>query len=154
MRPSAFAVLAIAIGLPCSAQAQSSCTQPKEACAFFDTFLTALNQRDWPTFRGTLGDSISIFLEDPAPGQRVDGRVAAEGLFSQIFPPPGVIPASLPAPIVPVHLRVQSFGDLAIITFEIHRPSVVSRRTLVAQRGAHGWQVVHIHGSARPLSGG
>ncbi len=154
MRLSTFAVLAMAIGLPCTALAQSSCTQPKEACTFFNTFLTALNQRDWPTFRGTLADSISIFLEDPAPGQRFDGRLAAESLFVRIFPPPGVAPASLPAPIVPQHLRIQSSGDLAIITFEISRPNVLSRRTLIAQRGAHGWQMVHIHGSARPLSSG
>ena len=153
-RTSAFVVLALAIGLPRTAPAQSSCIQPAAACAFFNTFLTALNQRDWPAFRETLDDSISIFLEDPAPGQRFDGRMPAESHFARIFPPPGTSTTSLPPPIVPTHLRIQSFGDLAIITFEILRPQILARRTLVARRGSHGWRMVHIHGSARPLPGG
>ena len=63
-------LLALAVGLPRTASAQSSCVQPAEACAFFTTFLTALNKRDWPAYRATLDDSISIFLEDPAPVHR------------------------------------------------------------------------------------
>ena len=153
VRTSAFVVLVLAIALPCTAPAQSSCIQPAETCAFFNTFLTALNKRDWPAFRATLDDSISIFLEDPAPGQRFDGRTPAESLFANIFPAPGTSPQSLPPAIVPTHLRIQSFGDVAIITFEILRPQILARRTLVVHRGAHGWHMVHIHGSARPLLG-
>jgi ketosteroid isomerase-like protein len=144
-------LLALAVGLPRTASAQSSCGQPAEACAFFTTFLTALNKRDWLAYRATLDDSISIFLEDPAPAQRLDGRTAAESLFIQIFPPSGTPASSLPAPIMPAHLRVQSFGDVAVVSFEIVRPRSISRRTLIARRGANGWRMVHIHGSARQL---
>ena len=153
VRISVLLSLALTIVLPRTAPAQSSCIEPAAACAFFNTFLTALNKRDWPAFRETLDDSISIFLEDPAPGQRFDGRMPAESLFSRIFPPPGTSPVTLPPPIVPTHLRVQSFGDLAIITFEIVRPQSLARRTLIAHRGSNGWHMVHIHGSERPLSG-
>ena len=153
VRISAFVVLALAMGLSHAAPAQSSCIQPAEACAFFNTFLTALNKRDWPAFRATLDDSISVFLEDPAPGKRFDGRMPAESLFASIFPAPGTSPQSLPPAIVPTHLRIQSFGDVAIITFEILRPQTLARRTLVVHRGAHGWHMVHIHGSGRPLLG-
>ena len=146
-------LLALAVGLPRTASAQSSCVQPAEACAFFTTFLTALNKRDWPAYRATLDDSISIFLEDPAPAQRFDGRPAAESLFIQICPPAGTPASSLPAPIIPVHFRVQSFGDVAIFTFEIVRPQSLARRTLMARRGVNGWHMVHIHGSARSLPG-
>jgi hypothetical protein len=146
-------LLALAVGLPRTGSAQSSCVQPAEACAFFNAFLTALNKRDWLTYRATLDDSISIFLEDPAPAQRFDGRIAAESLFIQIFPPPGTPVSSLPASIVPEHLRIQSLGDVTIITFEIVRPQSLSRRTLIAHRGTNGWRMVHIHGSARQLPG-
>lgn len=150
-RALAIVGFAIMVGLPSLARAQSTCVQPADVCAFFNSFLTALNKRDWPAYRVTLADSISVFLEDPAPAQRFDGRAAAESLFIQIFPPPGTPSASLPAPIVPRHLRIQSFGDVAIISFEIVRPQAVARRTLIARRGADGWQMVHIHGSARTL---
>jgi ketosteroid isomerase-like protein len=150
-RACAVVFLAFAAALPSSASAQSSCVQPAEACAFFSRFLTALNKRDWPAYRATLDDSISVFLEDPAPAQRFDGRPAAESLFIQIFPPAGTPASALLPPIVPVHLRIQSFGDVSVISFEIVRPQSVSRRTLIAHRGANGWRMVHIHGSARPL---
>jgi hypothetical protein len=152
-RACAVVLLVLSVALPDTASAQSLCVKPAEACAFFTTFLSALNKRDWPAYRATLDDSISVFLEDPAPAQRFDGRMSAESLFIQLFPPAETPACSLPAPIVPAHLRVQSFGDVAVISFEIVRPQSVSRRTLVAHRGANGWRMVHIHGSARPLPG-
>lgn len=132
-----------------AAVAQSACRVPEEACVFVDSFFTALNQRDWPAFRLTLDDSISIFLEEPAPPERFDGRAPAERLFARIFPAPGGPRAPLPPPIVPLHLRAQDFGAVVLISFEIARPKAIARRTLVLHRTADGWRIVHIHGSAR-----
>ncbi len=148
------AVLALGTSFPEVAGAQSSCSKPAEACAFFDAFLTALNHRDWPAFRQSLDDSISIFLEDPAPPQRFDGRLAAESFFARIFPPQGVRPSSLPPAYVPEHLRAQDLGSVVILTYEITQPQAVARRTVVLARGPTGWHVVHIHGSALPATGG
>lgn len=145
----------IVAGLACSlwarsaAVAQTACRVPVEACVFVDSFFTALNQRDWSAFRLTLDDSISIFLEEPAPPERFDGRAPAESLFARIFPPATGPRPPLPPPIVPLHLRVQDFGDVMLVSFEIARTKATARRTLVLHRTASGWRIVHIHGSAR-----
>ncbi len=154
MRSLLLAVLALGTGFPKVAEAQASCSRPAEACAFFNTFLTALNHRDWPAFRQTLDDSISIFLEEPAPPQRFDERFAAESLFARIFPQPGVPQSPLPQALVPEHLPAQDFGSVVIVTFELSRPQARARRTVVLTRGQTGWHIVHIHGSALPTTGG
>lgn len=150
MRRHVLVVLALAMTIPVFARAQASCSKPVDACAFVDTFLSALNRQDWPAFRRTLDDSISVFLENPAPVQRLDGRPAAESLFVNIFTPPADRSSPLPPAFVPEHLRAQDFGSVVVVTFELRRPQALSRRTLVLSRGPTGWHVVHIHGSARP----
>jgi hypothetical protein len=143
------AALASLLWAGSAAVAQSACRVPAEACVFVDGFLTALNQRDWAAFRLALDASISVFLEEPAPPERFDGRAPAERLFARIFPPPEGPRPPLPPPIVPLHLRARDFGDIVIVSFEIARPNTTARRTLVLHRTAAGWRIVHIHGSAR-----
>ncbi len=154
MRASFLAALALGTIAPGIAEAQASCSKPAEACEFFDRFFTALNHRDWAAFRQSLDDSISIFLEEPAPAQRFDGRAAAESLFARIFPPQGVQQSPLPPALVPEQLRAQDFGPVVVVTFELSRPQARARRTLVLTRGPTGWHIVHIHGSARPTDDG
>lgn len=56
--------------------------------------------------------------------------------------------------VVPKRPVVQLFGDTAILTFELGdmpvdpaAPGRLSRRTVVMQRTAEGWKIVHLHGS-------
>lgn len=134
---------------PAAAQAPA-CVEPRTACTFFNQYLAAFNARDWEAFRATFDDSITVMFDRPAPPQRVDGRQAVEAMFRRVFPPPGVSPTPLPPPIVPVHLRAQDYGDVVVISFEIAGRNEVSRRSVVLHRDAHGWKVVHIHGSSGP----
>lgn len=52
--------------------------------------------------------------------------------------------------IMPEDLRVQQHGDVAIVVFNVHNPSAVSRRTFVRRRDARGWRIVHMHASNTP----
>ena len=131
-----------------SAQAPTGCAIPRDACAFFDTFVSAFNQRDWSAFQATLAPEISVIFDRPGPPARQDGRAAVEAVFRQIFPE-GATPAALPpSQIRPLNLRTQDMGDVVLVAFELAAPGAVGRRTLVLQRTAVGWRVVHIHGSS------
>ena len=114
------------------------CDGPAPVCALLLKFLTAFNARDFDAFRQTFADDISFFVDRPFPPRRLDGRAAAESVFAGGFAPYGASATGpkppLPAPLVPSHLRVQAYGDLAIITFELKRPTEFARRTLVARR--------------------
>lgn len=128
------------------------CDATVPVCALLREFITAFNARDFEAFRRTFSDDISFFVDRPYPPRRLDGRAAAEAVFSAGFAPygPSAVAAKppLPTPIVPSHLRVQTYGDVAVITFELARATEIARRTLVARRESGVWRIVHIHGSS------
>lgn len=49
--------------------------------------------------------------------------------------------------IVPEDLLVQESRNMAVITFNVHNPSAISRRTFVWRRDSGGWRIVHMHAS-------
>lgn len=129
-------------------QAATACETPREACAFFDDYLSALNRRDWDAFRGTFDDQISVMFDRPGPPERRDGRAAVEELFRRIFPPSGDRPTRLPPAIRPLDLLAQDFGDVVVVSFHIRSSDEIARRTVVLHRTSRGWRVVHIHASS------
>lgn len=129
-------------------QAATACETPRDACAFFDHFLSALNQRDWDAFRDTFDDQITVMLDRPGPPERRDGRAAVEELFRRIFPAAGDRPTQLPPAIRPHDLLAQDLGDVVVVSFHIRSSDEIARRTVVLHRTAKGWRVVHIHGSS------
>ena len=134
------------------AQADTTCVRPREACGAFNTFLGALNRREWPAFQATLSDSITVIVDAAEIAVRQDGRAAAEAVFRQLFPADLRTPTNPPPPILPIGLRAQDFGDVVIVTFQIQNPGRLARRTIVLHRDTPGWRVVHIHGSSQPIA--
>ena len=128
------------------------CDGPAAVCALLQRFLVSFNARDFEAFRQTFADDISFFVDRPYPPRRLDGRAAAEAVFAGGFAPYAARTTEpkppLPTPLVPAHLRVQAFGDVAVITFEVVRPMELARRTLVAHHEGSEWRIVHIHGSS------
>ena len=154
--------VACVIGIPASARAQAvgapaACDAPRDLCEFFDRYLKAFNSRDFDGFSATFADDITFFVDRPFPPERVDGRSAVEAIFRPGFaaahPGPGITPPPLPPALVPVNLRLQVIGDVAVISFVVHNPMEVARRTLVARTGPDGWRIVHIHGSSADVRG-
>ena len=144
----ALAVVALGGARALDAQAPSDCTTPRDACAFFATFVSAFNRRDWPAFQATLAPDVSAIFDRPGPPARQDGHVAVEAVFRLIFPDSSVSGAAPPSQIRPLQLRTQDFGDVVIVSFQLGGTTAIGRRTLVFHRAAAGWQVVHIHGSS------
>lgn len=133
-----------------------TCSGPTGVCALVTRFLDAFNARDFDTFRSTFADDITFFVDRPFPPQRLDGRLAAEGVFKAGFaafhPPTGGVVPPLPPPLVPIDLQVQAFGDVAVVSFVVRRPTEVARRTLVLHNGPAGWRVIHIHASSADVA--
>ena len=141
-------VVALGMTLPLGAQAVVACTTPRDACAFFETFVSAFNRRDWPAFQATLAPDVSVIFDRPGPPTRQDGHLAVEAVFRLIFPEVPAISAPTPSQILPLQLRTQDFGDVVLVSFQLADPPAIGRRTLVLHRTVAGWQVVHIHGSS------
>jgi SnoaL-like domain len=130
------------------AQEPTTCGEPRDACAFFDTFVSAFNRRDWPAFQATLDPDVSTIFDRPGPPRRQDGHVAVESIFRLIFPDAPLAAGTVPFQIHPQQLRAQAFGDVVVISFHLPDAGAVGRRTLVLHRTPAGWKVVHIHGSS------
>ena len=119
---AALILLATAVAAPVAAQSATRCVTPREACAFFDTYRAAFNQRDWSAFRATLADDITVMFDSPVLSERQDGILAVEKAFSRVFPPAGSRPSQLPPPLQPENLLVQDLGDVVIVSFHLRAP--------------------------------
>lgn len=145
-------LLALVVAPGQSAQGPPACEKPRDACALFDQFLSALNERDWNAFRATFDDQIAVIFDRPGPPERRNGRVAVEELFRRIFPPGGERPIQLPPAIRPYDLLAQDLDDTVVVSFHIRGADEIARRTVVLHRTAGGWRVVHIHASSSDVA--
>lgn len=108
-------------------------------------------QRAWMDALNALDEAriVDAFAEDATAffpvvkAERLDGKAAIAEIFHQY------VAGSKKTNIVPEDLRVQRRGDVAIVTFNVHNPSAVSRRTFVWRWDAGTWKIVHMHASNR-----
>jgi len=91
---------------------------------------------------------ISAFAEDATAffpvvkAERADGKAAIAAVFRDY-----VAASTKKTNVVPEDLRIDLRGNMAVVTFNVHNPSAVSRRTFVWRRDANGWRIVHMHAS-------
>ncbi len=124
----------------------------KEVEAAFQRFLVAFNNLDWNAFRNALADDVTVFNPDipEAPNlDRLDGRQQVEAGFKSVFAAARQNANGPPyLHITPRNVRIQMYGDSAILTFEFNRDNnSFGRRTLVFHRESAGWKIAHIHAS-------
>jgi len=108
-------------------------------------WMTALNALDEARIVGAFAEDATAFFP-VVKAERLDGHAAIAEVFRQY-----VAGTAKKTNIVPEDLRVQQHGDVAIVTFNVHNPSAVSRRTFVWRRDAGGWRIVHMHASNTPI---
>jgi len=120
------------------------------ACATSRRDGAADAMRDWMTALNALDEAriVGAFAEDATAffpvvrAERVDGGEAIAAIFHEY-----IAGSTKKTNIVPEDLRVDQRGDTAIVTFNVHNPSAVSRRTFVWRRDARGWRIAHMHAS-------
>ena len=94
---------------------------------------------------------VDAFAEDATAffpvvrAERLDGKAAIAAVFHDY------VATSKKTNIVPEALRVQQYGDVAVVSFNVHNPSAVSRRTFVWRRRGGDWEIVHMHASNTPI---
>jgi uncharacterized protein (TIGR02246 family) len=116
-----------------------------------DTFLTTMIAGDATRLGGMFADDATVFYPSlPFPMHRLVGRSDIEAAWRAGFaanPDSGVAPAQQ---IQPNGVQIQTYGDTAIVTFELDsRPPRLGRRTFVLVRQREGWKIVHLHASNR-----
>lgn len=148
----AFKTAAMA-GLMCLTAAQGSLAAEHKATesprVAFDHFITAFNELDWEAFRSSFADEVSVFnpdIPEVASLHRLDGRADVEKTFRSVF---GSGQGAAAGPhIVPENVRLEQFGETALVSFEFSRPSgSFGRRTVVLHQEKGRWLIVHIHAS-------
>jgi ketosteroid isomerase-like protein len=149
LRLSFFAAMAL-----CCASCQTLRNDRADAAprAAFDQFIAAFNSLDWEAFRRSFADSASLFnpdIPDAISLHRMDGRNDIERNFRAVFDAADAGTDHERSPnIRPENVRLQSFGDTVIITFEFTRSGhSTGRRTIVFNKLKGSWLIVHIHAS-------
>jgi ketosteroid isomerase-like protein len=103
-------------------------------------WMTALNALDEAGIIGAFAEDATAFFP-VVKAERLDGKAAIAAVFHDY------VAVSKKTNIVPEELRVQQRGDVAIVTFNVHNPSAVSRRTFVWRYDGGAWKIVHLHAS-------
>lgn len=102
--------------------------------------MEALNSLDEARIVDAFAEDATAFFP-VVKAERLDGKAAIAAVFHDY------VAASKKTNIVPEELRVQQQGNVAIVTFNVHNPSAVSRRTFVWRLDGGRWRIVHMHAS-------
>ena len=116
-------------------------------------FVQAFDNLDWDNFRVAFADNATVFYPRGFP-ERADGRAEFEKTFKAVFQQIRDGKAAPPyMDIQPRDMKLQMFGELAIVTFHLDdRAGFLNRRTMVLNKTEFGWKIVHLHASEVSLA--
>lgn len=131
------------VGSP--ARAQSSSDEIEQV---IKAFLIPFSNQNVAEFMDYFAEDATVFFP-PArfPAVRVEGKAAIASAFAAVFKQFGLAPATNRPPIQPQDLKVQRFGDSAVVTFHLGSDTARGRRTFVLRRVDSNWRIVHLHAS-------
>ena len=121
--------------------ASARTSDPRDA---MQAWMNALNALDEARIVDAFAEDATAFFP-VVKAERLDGKAAIAAVFHDY------VAGSKKTNIVPEDLRVQQHDDVAVVTFNVHNPSAVSRRTFVWRRDGAGWKIVHMHASNTPI---
>lgn len=110
-----------------------------------ERFLHIFDHLDWERFAECWSSDPTAFF--PGDNVRLDGRTAVLARFRRMFDD---VAQRVPGPpylhLEPRDLRVDRFGDAALVTFTLaDRPDPVPLRSLLFVREAGAWKLAHVH---------
>lgn len=144
----AFALLFLT---PVFARSQAADADVRAALAHF---IRAFDNLAWEQFRLAFDDNATVFYPRAMP-ERANGRAEFEKGFKTVFEQIRRNKTAAPyMDIQPKELRIELFGDVAIATFHLDdRSGFLNRRTIVLNKTAQGWKIVHLHASEVSVTG-
>lgn len=107
-------------------------------------FMDSLNALDPDAIGATLAPDVTAFFPSAKP-ERLEGKDAVDAVFRAFCEESRK--ATARTNIVPEAMTVTRSGDLAVVSFQVVHPAVVSRRTFVFRRHGEKWLIVHLHAS-------
>ena len=111
-------------------------------------FLEAFNALDPARFDAFFADDVTLFFPSgPFTPARVDGRKDVTAAFHRFFEMAKEKGATR-LNIQPANLQVQSYGDLALASFELGGKGSIGRRSILFRRDQGSWRIVHFHASS------
>ncbi len=122
-----------------------------------EEFLQAFDALDWERFRQCFAPEAMVFFPFDSQPRRAQGSEAVEAVFKRFFDEVRTHAAGPPyLHLTPHDLTIQVWQDIALVTFHLDRTSGVGRRTVVMQRQAQQWRIIHLHASniTEPRSAG
>jgi ketosteroid isomerase-like protein len=123
---------------------QSPATAEQAANNFLEAFISL----DAVRFNEFFAEDATMFFPDgPFPKDRVEGKPAVTAAFAKFFELAKERGASR-LNIKPLDLRVQSYGNFAIVTFHLGGDRNIGRRSILFRRDRGNWHIVHFHASA------
>ena len=112
-------------------------------------FLDAFRSMDQARFDRFFAPDVTMFFPDgPFPAGRIEGRDAVLAAFDNLFRLARERGRTALA-IAPVGQRVQRYGEMAIVTFQLDGGDDLGRRSIVLRRTGGDWRIVHFHASTR-----
>lgn len=135
------------------AQGDSPGTAESEVRKTLSDFVQAFDNLNWEGFRAAFADDATVFYPREF-SRRAEGRADFEKGFQQVFERIRAGRSKGPyMDLQPRDLKIQIAGDVAIATFHLDdRPGFLNRRTVVLQKGASGWKIIHLHASEVQVS--
>lgn len=104
-------------------------------------FMDALNNLDAPRIAAAFADDATAFFPLAQP-QRANGRAEIDAVFRRYVEGQ----KGQKTNIVPQDLKIETGGDLALVTFQVPGGST-ARRTFVFRRSGGRWLITHMHAS-------
>ena len=138
---------AIVMLLLCAGSVQAQSPEEPDVRRAVNDFVRAFVNLDWERFRASFDSNATVFF--PRAGRRAEEKQSIEAGFQQVFAKAREARKSAPyLTIEPHDMKVQAFGDTAIVTFHLDDdPAKIQRRTVVLHKTKVGWKIVHIHAS-------
>lgn len=118
-----------------------------------EAFLTAFRTLDGECFLAAFAEDATVFFPFPDRPRRADGKAAIAAIFHSFFDrvrqqrPTG--PPYLT--LEPCDLQIVQQGESALVTFHLHDPGMLCRRTLFLIQQHNVWLIHHLHASNLPI---
>jgi ketosteroid isomerase-like protein len=148
MTHSAGTATIVTLVLACCATGTTAQSGAAEVEQVMKSFLIPFSNQDVAGFIDYFADDAVVFFPNAGfAAMRVEGKADIARTFENVFKPGRPAPPGGRPVIQPQDLKVQSFGDSAIVTFHLGSDTARGRRTFVLRRIDSNWRIVHLHAS-------
>lgn len=115
-------------------------------------FLIAFRNLDWEPFLAAFAEDATVFFPFPDHPRRADGKTAIAAIFQPFFAQVRQQRPNGPPYLTlePCDVQIVQQEESALVTFHLHDPGVLCRRTLVLIKQNDVWLIRHLHASNVP----